>query len=66
MNARILGGAMVVQRQNDQKVASRACAKAEREWNHLVVVTKQCPPLPKPTLVKLASEQLLKVLGLNA
>jgi hypothetical protein len=66
MNARILGGAMVVQRQNDQKVASRACAKAEREWNHLVVVAKQCPPLPKPTLVKLASEQLLKVLGLNA
>jgi hypothetical protein len=28
MNARILGNAMVVQRRNDQKVASRACAKA--------------------------------------
>ncbi len=40
MNARILGNAMAVQRQNDQKVASHARAKVEREWNHLVVVTK--------------------------
>jgi hypothetical protein len=66
MNARILGNAMAVQRRNDQKVANRARAKAEREWNHLVVVAKQCPPLPKPALVRLAQEQLLKVLGLNA
>jgi hypothetical protein len=66
MNACILGNAMVVQRRNDQKVISRAHAKALREWNHLVIVAKQCPPFPKPALVKLASEQLLKVLGLNA
>jgi len=66
MNVRILGNAMAVQRRNDQKVASHVHAKAERKWNHLVVVAKHCPPLPKPTLVKLASEQLLKVLGLNA
>jgi hypothetical protein len=66
MNARILGNAMAVQRRNDQKVDSRAHAKTEHEWNHLVAVAKQCPPLPKPALVKLASEQLLKVLGLNA
>jgi hypothetical protein len=65
MNARILGNAMAMQRRNDQKVASRAHAKAEREWNHSVTLTKQCPPLPKPPLVRLASEQLLKVLGLN-
>jgi hypothetical protein len=32
----------------------------------LVAIAKQCPPFPKPALVKLASEQLLKVLGLNA
>ncbi len=56
MNVRILGNAMVVQRGNDQKVASRARAKAEREWNHLVTLAKQCPPLPKPPLVILASE----------
>jgi hypothetical protein len=31
MNARILGDAMAVQRRNDQKVTSRAHAKAERE-----------------------------------
>jgi hypothetical protein len=31
-----------------------------------VTVAKQCPPFPKPALVKLASEQLLQVLGLNA
>jgi len=31
-----------------------------------VAVAKQCPPLPKPALVRLAQEQLLKVLGLNA
>ncbi len=66
MNARILGNAMAVQRRNDQKVASRARAKVEREWNHLVTLAKQCPPLPKPPLVRFASEQLLKVSGLNA
>jgi hypothetical protein len=66
MNVCILGNAMAVQRRNDQKVTSRARAKAEREWNHLVTLAKHCPPLPKPPLVKLASEQLLKVLGLNA
>jgi hypothetical protein len=66
MNARILGNAMAVQRRNDQKNASRARAKAEREWNHMVAVAKQCAPLAKPALVRLASEQLLKVLGLNA
>jgi hypothetical protein len=38
MNARILGNVMTVQRRNDQKVASRARAKAEGEWNHLVAV----------------------------
>ncbi len=66
MNTRILGNAMAVQRRNDQKVASHAHAKAEHEGNHLVILAKQCPPLPKPPLVRLASEQLLKVLGLNA
>jgi hypothetical protein len=65
MNARILGNAMAMQRRNDQKVASRARAKAEREWNHLVAIAKQCAPLPKPALVRLVLEQLLKVLGLN-
>ncbi len=64
MNAHILGNVMAVQRRNDQKVASHARAKVEREWNHLVTLAKQCPPLPKPPLVRLASEQLLKVLGL--
>jgi hypothetical protein len=39
---------------------------AECQWYHLVALAKQCPPLPKPPLVILASEQLLKVLGLNA
>jgi hypothetical protein len=40
MNARILGNAMVVQRLNDQKLASHVCAKAQREWNNLVAVAK--------------------------
>jgi hypothetical protein len=66
MNARILGNTMAVQKRNDQKVTSCACAKAEREWNHLVTLAKQCTPFPKPPLVKFVSEQLLKVLGLNA
>jgi hypothetical protein len=47
MNARILGNAMAVKRRNDQKVSNRARAKVEREWEHLVAVAKQCPPLPK-------------------
>jgi hypothetical protein len=66
MNARILGNAMAMQRRNDQKAASRTHAKAQQEWDKLVTLTKQCPPFPKLTLVKLASEQLLQVLGLNA
>ncbi|CAK9265676.1 unnamed protein product [Sphagnum jensenii] len=66
MNVHILRNVMAMQRRNDQKVVSRARAKAKCKWNHLVTFAKQCPPLPKPPLVRLASEQLLKVLGLNA
>jgi hypothetical protein len=40
MNACIFGNAMAVQRRNDQKVASRARAKGEGEWNPLVAVAK--------------------------
>jgi hypothetical protein len=32
----------------------------------MVALAKQCPPLPKPPLVRFAFEQSLKVLGLNA
>jgi hypothetical protein len=32
----------------------------------LVIITEQCPPLPKLTLVKLTSKQLLQVLGFSA
>jgi hypothetical protein len=66
MNAQILGNVVAVQRWNDQKVASCVRAKAQQEWDTLVTLAKKCPPFPKPTLVKLASKQLLKVLGLNA
>ncbi len=66
MNARILGNVMAVQRWNDQKVASRTRAKTQHEWKNLVAIAKQCPPFPKPALVKLTLEQLLKVLGINA
>jgi len=30
-----------------------------------MIIVEQCPPLPKPTLVKLTSKQFLHVLGLN-
>jgi hypothetical protein len=53
MKARILGNAMAVQRQNDQKVVSYIRAKAQHEWDKLIIVAEQCPPLPKPILVKL-------------
>jgi hypothetical protein len=53
MNVRILRDAMAVQKWNDEKVFSHARAKAQHEWDKLVIVAKQCPPLPKPTLVKL-------------
>jgi hypothetical protein len=55
---------MAVQRWNDQKVANCTCAKAQNEWDKLVIVAKQCPPLSKPILVKLASKQLLQMLVL--
>ncbi len=57
---------MDVQRWNDRKVASHSHAKAQCQWNKLVIITEQCPPLPKPTLVKLTSKQLLQVFGFNA
>jgi len=62
MNTCILGDAMDVQRWNDQKVASHGHAKAQCQWDKLVIITEQCPP----TLVKLTSKQLLQMLGLNA
>jgi hypothetical protein len=65
MNARILGNVMTVQRRNNQKVVKRARAKAQHEWKNLVAIAKQCPPFPKPVLVKLTIEQLLKVLSFN-
>jgi hypothetical protein len=55
-----------MQRWNDQKVISHTRAKTQQKWDNLVTLAKQCPPFLKPTLVKLTSEQLLKVLGLNA
>ncbi len=39
--------------------------KPNAKWNNLVIIVEQCPQLLKPTLVKLASEQLLQMLGLN-
>jgi len=60
MNVRILGNAMAMQRWNDQKVVNCTCAKAQQEWDKLVIIVKQYPPFPKPTLIKLALEQLLK------
>jgi len=66
VNVWSLGNAMVVQKQNDQKVASCTCAKAQQKWDKLVTLAKQCPPFSKPTLVKLALEQQLQMLGLNA
>jgi len=59
MNACILRNVMAVQRWNDQKVANRTRAKTQREWDKLVIITKQCPPFPKLALVKIASKQLL-------
>jgi hypothetical protein len=59
MNAWILRNVMAVQRRNDQKVVSRTRAKTQQKWDKLITLAKQCPPLRKPTLVKLTSEQLL-------
>jgi dsDNA-binding SOS-regulon protein len=54
MNVYILGNAMVVQRQNDQKVVSRAKAKAQQEWDKLINVAKQCPPFLKPNALSIS------------
>jgi len=66
MNVRILRNAMVMQRWNDQNVMNCAHVKAQHEWHKLVIIAKQCPPLPKSILVKLVSKQLLQVFGFNA
>jgi hypothetical protein len=47
MNVCILGDAMAMQKQNDQKVVNHVHAKAERKWDKLVIVVEQCSPLPK-------------------
>ncbi len=56
MNTCILGDAMAMQRWNDQKVDNHICAKAQCEWDKLIIVANQCPPSPKSTFVKLASK----------
>ncbi len=56
MNICILRDAMAMQMHNDQKVPSRTHVKAQCEWDKLIIIAEQCPPLPKPTLVKLASK----------
>jgi hypothetical protein len=56
MNVYILRDVMAMQRRNDQKVANRTHAKAQCKWHTHIIVAKQCPPLPKPILVKLASK----------
>jgi len=40
MNVYILGNAMAMQRRNDQKVASCACAKTQHKWDKLIIVAK--------------------------
>jgi len=66
MNTYILGDVMAMHGQNHEKVINYICAKAECEWDKMVIVAKQCPSLSKPFLVKLISKQLLQVLGFNA
>jgi ferredoxin len=43
MNARILGNAMAVQRQNDQKVISRTRAKAQRPHGSYCKIVSTIP-----------------------
>jgi hypothetical protein len=52
----ILGNDVTMQRQNDQKVVNRAHDKIKQKWDKLIIITKLCSPLPKPTLVRLASK----------
>ncbi len=40
MNAHILGNAMVVQKQNDQKVVNHVIVKAQQKWDKLVTIVK--------------------------
>jgi len=63
MNAHILGNAMVVQRRNDQKVASRTRAKAQRQWKNLVAVAKQCPPIPKIRFGQISFRAIVESVG---
>jgi len=38
INVCVLGDAMVMQRQNDQKVANHIHAKAQGEWDKIVII----------------------------
>ncbi len=51
MNVRSLGDAMAMQRWNDEEIVNYVHAKAQCEWDKMVIVAKQCVSLPKPTLI---------------
>jgi hypothetical protein len=57
---------MAVQRHNYQKVINRIRAKAQCEWDKLVIIVEQCPPLPKTNFGQINFKALLQVLGLRA
>jgi hypothetical protein len=59
MNARISRDAMAMERWDDQMVVNHVHTKTQHKWDKMVIVVKQCPPLPKQTLVKFVLKQLL-------
>ncbi len=39
-NTHILGDAMAVQKQNDQRVVNHVCPKTQHKWDKLIIVIK--------------------------
>ncbi len=63
MNVRILGNAMVVQRRNDQKVASHARAKAQREWKKPGSCCKTMSTIPKTSFGQISFRIIIEGVG---
>jgi len=66
MNVKIMNDSMGILQHNEQKATTRVRTKVVVEWDRLQQIAKWQPKVRKPSLLKLASIQLLKIIGILA
>ncbi len=63
MNVKIMNDSMGILQHNEQKAITRVKTKVVVEWDWFQQIAKWQPKVRKPSLLKLAFKQLLKILG---